>query len=99
MSKAEPSKVLPEEENKEDEQAPSYGVLQTQIQTPSPDGGVVDESFDGTAIDLTKSPFDVDNDLFKGKIHVLMRDLPGNMYNFNGEKEVLWEIQIQVRIT
>ena len=75
----------------------TYGELQTQVQTPSPDGTAVGESFDGTNIDLMKSPFPINNDLFEGFIHVLMRDLPGNTYDFAGEKEVLWEIQIQVR--
>lgn len=79
----------------DDGQIPSFGELVTQLQTPSSDGGPVEESFDGTAVDLTKSPFPVNNDLFEGLIHILMRDLPGNKYTFDGEKEVLWEIQIQ----
>ena len=77
-------------------QVPTYGELVTQIQTPSPDGGVVEEGFDGTNIDLSKTPFVVNNDFFEGLIHILMRDMPGNTYDFDGQKEVLWEIQIQV---
>lgn len=76
-------------------EVPTYGELKTRLQTPSPDGGPVAETFDGTEIDLSKSPFPVNNDLFEGQIHIMMRDLPGNTYDFNGEKEVLWEIQIQ----
>ena len=73
-----------------------FGELVTQLQTPSPEGGEVKETFDGTNIDLTQSPFPVNNELFEGLIHIMMRDLPGNTYTFDGEKEVLWEIQIQV---
>jgi len=76
----------------------TYGELQTQIQTPSSNGSAVIEGFEGTSIDLAKSPFPINNDLFEGLIHVLMRDLPGNTYDFDGEKGVLWEIQIQVRL-
>ena len=78
-------------------EVPTYGELQTQIQTPSTNGTNIEDVFHGTAVDLAKSPFPISNDLFEGKIHVLMRDLPGNTYDFAGEKEVLWEIQIQVR--
>lgn len=77
------------------EDVPTYGELETEIQTPSPDGSVVSEGFDGTLIDLEKSPFPINNDLFEGQIHVMMRDLPNNTFDFAGEKEVLWEIQIQ----
>lgn len=77
------------------EDVPTYGELQTQIQSPSAEGLAVGEGFDGTAIDLAKSPFPIKNDLFEGQLHVLMRDLPGNTYDFAGEKGVLWEIQIQ----
>jgi hypothetical protein len=80
----------------EDGQIPTFGELVTELQTPSSDGGPVEESFQGTNVDLTKSPFPINNDLFEGLIHILMRDLPGNKYTFDGEKEVLWEIQIQV---
>lgn len=79
-------------------EAPTYGELQTEIQTPSPDGTKVEEGFAGSGIDLAKSPFPISNDLFEGKIHVLMRDLPANTYDFDGDKDVLWEIQIQVSI-
>ena len=82
--------------NDQDGEVPTYGELQTQIQSPSAEGLAVGEGFDGTSIDLAKSPFPIKNDLFEGQIHVLMRDLPGNTYDFAGEKEVLWEIQIQV---
>ena len=75
----------------------TYGELHTQVQTPSPDGAAIEEGFDGTNIDLLKTPFPINNDLFEGLIHVLMRDLPGNTYDFDGDKDVLWEIQIQVR--
>lgn len=74
-----------------------YGELETTIQTPSPDGTEVPEGFTGTPIDLTKSPFRINNDLFEGFVHIMMRDLPGNSYTFDGDKDVLWEIQIQVR--
>lgn len=74
-----------------------FGELQTIIQTPSPNGSAVEESFSGTPIDLTKSPFAINNDLFEGFVHIMMRDLPGNSYTFDGDKDVLWEIQIQVR--
>jgi hypothetical protein len=77
-------------------QVPTYGELGTQLQTPSPDGGVVEESFNGTNADLSKSPFAVNNDFFEGLIHIMMRDMPGNTYDFDGQKEVLWEIQMQV---
>lgn len=80
----------------EENEVVTYGELQTQIQTPSPNGTAVGEGFDGSNIDLQKSPFPINNDLFEGLIHVLMRDLPGNTYDFDGEKGVLWEIQIQV---
>ena len=80
----------------ENDKVVTYGELQTQIQTPSPNGTAVGEGFDGSNIDLQKSPFPINNDLFEGLIHVLMRDLPGNTYDFDGEKGVLWEIQIQV---
>jgi hypothetical protein len=109
MSNAVPgnaSKVAPEADEtssstiktylSEEGQVPTFGELVTQLQTPSSDGGAVPESFDGTNVDLSKSPFPVNNDLFEGLIHILMRDLPGNKYTFDGEKEVLWEIQIQV---
>jgi len=79
----------------EETEVPSYGELSTQIQTASPDGGAVEESFDGTAVDLSKSPFPINNDFFEGLIHVMMRDMPGNTYDFDGQKEVLWEIQMQ----
>ncbi len=83
----------------EDEaEVPTYGELKTSLQTPSLDGGPVPESFEGTQIDLSKSPFPVNNDLFEGQIHIMMRDLPCNTYDFNGEKEVLWELQMQVSI-
>lgn len=78
------------------DEIPTYGELQTQIQTPNAEGLAAGEGFEGTAIDLAKSPFPIKNDLFEGQIHVLMRDLPGNTYDFAGEKGVLWEIQIQV---
>ncbi len=81
---------------KEESAVPVFGELITSLQTPSETGGPVEESFLGTDIDLTKSPFPVNNDLFEGLIHILMRDLPGNTYTFDGEKQVLWEIQIQV---
>ncbi len=74
----------------------TYGELQTQVQTPTQDESPASDSFDGTSIDLAKSPFEINNDLFEGLIHVLMRDLPGNTYDFDGDKDVLWEIQIQV---
>lgn len=77
------------------EDVQTYGELETEIQTPSPDGTMVGEGFNGTSIDLEKSPFAISNDLFEGQIHVMMRDLPNNTYDFAGEKEVLWEIQIQ----
>jgi hypothetical protein len=80
----------------DDAKVPVFGELITQIQTPSPDGGAVAESFDGSNLDLTKSPFPINNDLFDGLVHIMMRDLPGNTYTFDGEKQVLWEIQIQV---
>ena len=79
-----------------DDDVLTYGELQTQVQTPTQDGSAASESFDGTSIDLVKSPFEINNDLFEGLIHVLMRDLPGNTYDFDGDKDVLWEIQIQV---
>lgn len=80
----------------EDEgKVPTYGELVTQLQTPSPDGGIVEESFEGTNVDLSKSPFPVNNEFFEGLIHIMMRDMPGNTYDFDGEKEVLWEIQMQ----
>lgn len=81
-------------EEKEDD-VPTYGELATQLQTPSPDGGEVPDSFDGTSVDLKESPFPVNNDFFEGLVHIMMRDLPGNKYTFDGEKEVLWEMQIQ----
>lgn len=80
-------------------EVPKYGELKTTLQTPSPDGGTVPESFSGTEVDLSKSPFPVNNDLFEGFIHIMMRDLPNNTYDFDGEKEVLWEIQMQVSCT
>lgn len=72
-----------------------FGELETTIQTPSSDGTAVPEGFTGTPIDLTKSPFPINNDLFEGFVHIMMRDLPGNSYTFDGDKDVLWEIQIQ----
>lgn len=82
--------------NTQDEaHVPTYGELKTTLQTPSPDGSVVAETFTGTQVDLSKSPFPIKNDLFEGVIHFLLRDLPSNTYKFNGEKDVLWELQIQ----
>ena len=99
------TKSAPEEDDasiktdiSEDGQVPTYGVLKTELQTPSPDGGAVEESFDGTSVDLSKSPFPINNEIFEGLIHIMMRDLPGNTYTFDGEKEVLWEMQIQVSV-
>eukprot|EP01083_Nonionella_stella_P072536 195629_1 len=76
-------------------EVPKYGELKTTLQTPSPDGSFVPESFLGTDVDLSKSPFPVNNEFFEGFIHIMMRDLPNNTYDFDGEKEVLWEIQMQ----
>mmetsp|Transcript_27129 Transcript_27129/g.31022 ORF Transcript_27129/g.31022 Transcript_27129/m.31022 type:complete len:310 (+) Transcript_27129:91-1020(+) len=73
----------------------TYGELQSQVLPPSNDGSSAGESFEGTSVDLAKSPFEINNELFEGKLHVLMRDLPGNTYDFDGDKDVLWEIQIQ----
>jgi len=75
--------------------APVYGELVASIQKPSPEGLRVEEGFDGIHVDLEKSPFLVKNDLFDGLVHVLLRDLPGNTYDFDGDPDVLWEIQIQ----
>lgn len=76
-------------------QVPSYGELNTTLQTPVPDGEEASQGFEGTGVDLEKSPFPVKNDLFEGLVHIIMRDLPGNTYDFDGETNVLWEIQIQ----
>lgn len=78
-----------------DADVPTYGELKTSLQTPVEDGFEANQGFEGTSVDLNKSPFPVNNDLFEGLIHIMMRDLPGNTYDFDGEKEVLWEIQIQ----
>ena len=59
---------------KEESAVPVFGELITCLQTPSETGGEVEESFDGTNVDLTKSPFPVNNDLFEGLIQILMRD-------------------------
>jgi len=74
---------------------PVYGELETTIQTHSPEGTRIGEGFEGTNVDLETSPYVVKNDLFDGLIHIMIRDLPGNKYDFGGEKDVLWEIQIQ----
>lgn len=74
---------------------PVYGELVTSIQTPSLVGLQIEEGFEGTSVDLKKSPFPVKNDLFDGLVHIMLRDLTGNTYDFNGEKNVIWEIQIQ----
>jgi len=71
------------------------GELETTIQTHSPEGTHIEEGFEGTNVDLKESPFLVKNDLFDGLLHVMIRDLPGNAYDFDGEKDVLWEVQIQ----
>lgn len=75
---------------------PIYGELETTIQTHSPEGTRIEEGFEGTNVDLKKSPYVVKNDLFDGLLHVMIRDLPGNTYDFDGDKDVLWEVQMQV---
>ncbi len=79
-------------------EVPTYGKLRTTVQTPSPVGGPIAETFEGTQVDLEKSPYLVNNDLFEGQVHTMFRDVPGNNHDFNGDEEVLWEIQIQVSI-
>ena len=79
----------------EEDEVPIYGELRTTIQTSSESEMNILNDFEGTPIDLQNSPFTVSNDLFEGKIHMLLRDLPGNTYDFDGEKGVLWEMQIQ----
>lgn len=74
---------------------PIYGELETTIQTHSPEGTRIEEGFEGTNVDLKKSPYVVKNDLFDGLLHVMIRDLPGNTYDFDGDKDVLWEVQMQ----
>jgi hypothetical protein len=85
--------LISEEQNSAD--VLTYGELQTQILTQTGDE-IAGEGFDGTSIDLAKSPFPINNDLFEGQIIFLLRDLPGNTYDFDGDKSVLWEIQMQV---
>ena len=80
---------------KEKDEVPIYGELRTTVQTPSGSEMNVINNFEGTQVDLQDSPFTISNDLFEGKLHVLLRDLPGNTYDFDGEKGVLWEMQIQ----
>jgi len=80
---------------KDSDAAPVYGQLETTIQKPSPQGLRVEEGFEGISVDLEKSPFPVKNDFFDGSVHIMLRDLPGNIYDFNGVNEVMWEIQIQ----
>lgn len=79
----------------EESEIPVYGELTTSVLTAVPDGVEASQDFEGTLVDLNKTPFPINNDLFEGLVQILMRDLPGNTYDFNGEKEVLWEIQIQ----
>jgi len=78
----------------EQAEVPVYGQLKTSIVTPT-EGNEADQGFDGSFVDLSKSPFPIKNDVFEGLVHILMRDLPGNTYDFDGDKDVLWEIQIQ----
>jgi hypothetical protein len=75
------------------DEVPIYGELRTTIQTPSENEMNVSNDFEGTQIDLQDSPFTISNDLFEGKLHILLRDLPGNTYDFDGEKGVLWEMR------
>ena len=100
MSLEEKSEATMEEiASEEGQEQFQFGELETTIQTPSSDGTAVPEGFTGTPIDLTKSPFPINNDLFEGFVHIMMRDLPGNSYTFDGDKDVLWEIQIQVSLS
>eukprot|EP01083_Nonionella_stella_P316014 1143612_1 len=68
-------------------EVPKYGELKTTLQTPSPDGSFVPESFSGTDVDLSKSPFPVNNEFFEGFIHIMMRDLPNNTYDSMGRRK------------
>mmetsp|Transcript_7421 Transcript_7421/g.10614 ORF Transcript_7421/g.10614 Transcript_7421/m.10614 type:complete len:372 (+) Transcript_7421:70-1185(+) len=71
--------------------------LRTTIQKPSPQGFPVDEGFAGMAINLADgdSTFPIKNDMFEGGLKILLRDNPYCTYDFNGDKDVIWELQMQ----
>ena len=72
--------------------------LHTFVLTPTHDLPPV-EGFDGTEVSLEQlnDAIPISNDMFEGAIKFMIRDNPFCTYEFNGDKDVLWEIQIQVQ--
>jgi hypothetical protein len=71
--------------------------LHTTVLTPTHDLAPV-EGFDGTEVTLEQlnDAIAISNDMFEGAMKFMIRDNPFCTYEFNGDKDVLWEIQIQV---
>jgi hypothetical protein len=72
--------------------------LHTTVLTPTHDLPPV-EGFDGTEVTLEhlNDAIPISNEMFEGAMKFMIRDNPFCTYDFNGDKDVLWEIQIQVR--
>jgi len=71
--------------------------LHTTVLTPTYDLPPV-EGFEGTEVTLEQlnDAIPISNEMFEGALKFMIRDNPFCMYDFNGDKDVLWEIQIQV---
>lgn len=61
--------------------------------------GVVPTEYDRVYVNLADDQRDypISNDLFEGKMRLLLREDPKNKYDFKGDHNVHWELQIQGR--
>mmetsp|Transcript_20446 Transcript_20446/g.59228 ORF Transcript_20446/g.59228 Transcript_20446/m.59228 type:complete len:160 (+) Transcript_20446:212-691(+) len=59
---------------------------------------VVPTEYDRVFVDLENDQRDypISNELFEGKMRLLLREDPKNEYDFRGDQNVHWELQIQV---
>jgi hypothetical protein len=71
--------------------------LRTTVLIPTHDLPAV-EGFEGTEVSLEQlnDAIPISNEMFEGAMKFMIRDNEFCTYDFNGDKDVLWEIQIQV---
>jgi len=72
-------------------------AVSAEFRLDTEDAEVTSPSLDGMYIDLTgeERDYPINNTLFEGRMKLLLRADPQNKYDFDGDRKIYWELQIQ----